>query len=110
MSDKITKKFKKYIKEYEKIRLESVKIQRKYDDAVATAKESVSKKLSEALKEDTPKNFVSQLSSWLISLITINAITIRFLNNFEKPMVAMLFLSNILSRQAPILTPLSMFF
>lgn len=51
MSDKITKKFKKYIKEYEKIRLESVKIQRKYDDAVATAKESVSKKLSEALKE-----------------------------------------------------------
>ena len=62
MSDKITKKFKKYIKEYEKIRLESVKIQRKYDDAVATAKESVSKKLSEALKEveKKEKEFTNQ--------------------------------------------------
>ena len=49
MDDKIKRKFKRYSKEYEKIRLESVKLQRKHDDVVSESKDSKSKKLSDAL-------------------------------------------------------------
>lgn len=51
MISKLKKQFKKEIREFEKIRIESVRLQNKYDDAKLSKKEQKSTKLKDKLDE-----------------------------------------------------------